>query len=160
MSISPIKPNRQARLGQELARLAAARLTRLRVLAATEPPVHDCHLRQEILRARTEFARLDATTPKIEQVQAPTIQQQKTYCKPTESAKAPELFGKTDRACDFLANILKDGPLAASETLAAAEGANISTRTIQRATERLGLVKTKISNGQGWSWALPQEELA
>jgi hypothetical protein len=62
-----------------------------------------------------------------------------------------------DQACTLLADLLKDGPRAAGEILAAAEGANISERTMQRAAEQMGVIKTKAGFDGGWNWALPAE---
>lgn len=59
-----------------------------------------------------------------------------------------------DQACVMLADLLKDGPRDAAEILAAAEG-NISERTMQRAAEQMGVIKTKAGFGEGWTWALP-----
>lgn len=63
------------------------------------------------------------------------------------------------RICDFLAGILKDGSRGAAEIIATAEGAGFSERMLQRAAERLGVVKSKSSFLGGWLWALPNTEL-
>ena len=63
------------------------------------------------------------------------------------------------RISDFLADILKDGPRGAAEIIAAAEGAGFPERTLQRAAERLGVVKSKAGFLGGWLWALPNTEL-
>jgi hypothetical protein len=62
-----------------------------------------------------------------------------------------------DQACRMLADMLKGGPCPASEILAAAEGAGISERTAQRASGRLGVIKTRAEFRGGWTWALPDE---
>ena len=62
-----------------------------------------------------------------------------------------------DQACALLADLLKDGPRNAAEILAAAEGANISERTIQRTAEQMGIIKAKAGFNGGWLWALPAE---
>lgn len=62
-----------------------------------------------------------------------------------------------DQACTLLADLLKDGPRNAAEILAAAEGANISERTMQRAAEQMGVIKAKAGFDGGWNWALPAE---
>lgn len=41
------------------------------------------------------------------------------------------------------------------EVIAVGEGANISSRSIQRATIALGVVKTKCGLSGGWVWAMP-----
>lgn len=62
-----------------------------------------------------------------------------------------------DQACTLLSDLLKDGPRDAAEILAAAEGANISERTMQRAAEQMGVIKSKAGFDGGWNWALPAE---
>ncbi len=62
-----------------------------------------------------------------------------------------------DQACTLLADLLNDGPRASREILAAAEGANISERTMQRAAEQMGVIKSKAGFDGGWHWALPSE---
>lgn len=66
---------------------------------------------------------------------------------------------EADRASALLADLLKDGPRRAAEILASAEGANISARTMQRATTVLGVAKSRAAFRGGWMWALaaPQE---
>lgn len=64
---------------------------------------------------------------------------------------------ETDRTCALLADLLKDGPRKASEILDAAEGANASKRTMQRAATVLGVVKTRAAFRGGWIWCLPED---
>ncbi len=64
-------------------------------------------------------------------------------------------MSEIDRAVSLLSDLLKDGALDASGILAAAEGDNLHERTMQRAAERLGVVKEKAGFGEGWTWALP-----
>lgn len=63
-----------------------------------------------------------------------------------------------DIAGALVADLLKDGPRNAAEILTAAEGANISERTIQRAAISLGASKTKAGFAGGWIWRLPVNE--
>jgi hypothetical protein len=63
-----------------------------------------------------------------------------------------------DQACTLLADLLNDGPRNAAEILAAAEGAKIAGRTMQRAAEQMGVIKTKDGFDGGWTWALPAED--
>ena len=63
------------------------------------------------------------------------------------------------RISDFLADILKDGPRGVAEIIAAAEGSGFPERTLQRAAERLGVVKSKAGFLGGWLWALPNTAL-
>lgn len=62
------------------------------------------------------------------------------------------------RACALVGNMLAAGPRNAAEVLTAAEGANISERTIQRAAISLGVVKTKAGFAGRWIWGLPTDE--
>lgn len=66
---------------------------------------------------------------------------------------------KIDQACALLADLLKEGASDAAEILMAAEGDNLNERTMQRAAERLGVVKMKAGFGEGWTWALPLIEV-
>lgn len=59
-----------------------------------------------------------------------------------------------ERACALVGNMLACGPRDAAEILAAAEGAKISRRTIQRSAAVLGVVKVKEGLAAGWSWRL------
>jgi hypothetical protein len=61
------------------------------------------------------------------------------------------------QACALVADLLKAGPRNASEIIAAAEGAKVSGRSIQRAANELGVVRTKAGFGAGWTWKLPEE---
>ncbi len=63
-----------------------------------------------------------------------------------------------DTACAFLADALNGGPRDAGEILAAAEGAKISERTMQRAAEQLHVVKSKAGLSAGWVWSMPSVE--
>lgn len=60
-----------------------------------------------------------------------------------------------EKARKLLSDMLKDGPRDVAEILAAAESASISERTIQRASDALGVVKTKTGFSGGWAWAMP-----
>jgi hypothetical protein len=63
--------------------------------------------------------------------------------------------GAIERANHLILNSLKAGRRNAREILAAAEGAKISVRSIQRAATALGVVKTKDGFDGGWTWRLP-----
>jgi len=65
-------------------------------------------------------------------------------------------MSEPDRACELLADLLGNGPRHASEILAAAEGANVSKRTMQRAANMLLVTKTRSAFRGGWIWALPE----
>jgi hypothetical protein len=63
---------------------------------------------------------------------------------------------RIDRARSLLTAMLKDGPRDAAEVFSAAERDGIGARTVQRATEALGVVKTKSQWAGGWIWAMPE----
>lgn len=62
------------------------------------------------------------------------------------------------RACALVGNMLAAGPRNTAEILTAAEGANISERTIQRAAIALGVQKVKVGFNGGWAWSLPADD--
>jgi hypothetical protein len=66
--------------------------------------------------------------------------------------------GAIELANHLILEFLKAGPRSATEILAAAEGAKISVRTVQRAAIDLGVVKTKAGFAGGWIWTLPTED--
>ncbi len=66
--------------------------------------------------------------------------------------------GAIERANQIISAFLKKGPRSAREILAAAEGAKISVRTVQRAAIDLGVEKTKAGFGAGWIWRLPTDD--
>jgi hypothetical protein len=59
------------------------------------------------------------------------------------------------RARAMLVDMLGDGPREATDILIAAEGANVSGRTMQRAADSLGVLKYKAGFDAGWVWTLP-----
>lgn len=63
-----------------------------------------------------------------------------------------------ERACALVGNMLAEGPRDAAEIRAAAEGAKISERTIQRAAITLGVEKSKAGFNRGWTWSLPADD--
>ncbi len=112
------------------------RLERLKAVAAQDLPSHECSLRTDILKARTE-------TGWKEPVAEP------------ERTEGAEEVSAVDRASAMIVSKLKAGPCHAAEVLAAAEGAGLSERTVQLAAERLGVVKRKAGFSGGWTWAMP-----
>jgi hypothetical protein len=64
------------------------------------------------------------------------------------------------KACRLITSMLNDGKHSAAEILEAAEGASIAERTMQRAADSLGIVKSKDSFSGGWTWAMPIAEAA
>jgi phage/plasmid primase-like uncharacterized protein len=63
-----------------------------------------------------------------------------------------------DDAKDFLRKLLLDGPRAAKEIYAEAEGAGYSRDSMKRAKARIGAVAKKQSMSGGWAWRLPDDE--
>jgi hypothetical protein len=63
-----------------------------------------------------------------------------------------------ERACALVGNMLAAGPCDAAEIRAAAEGDNISERTMQRAAIALGVLKVKTGFAGGWIWRLPADD--
>lgn len=61
-----------------------------------------------------------------------------------------------DAATDWLADLLKDGPVAVDEIKKQAKDAGLAWRTIRRANEVLGIVPRKRTFAGGWEWALPE----
>lgn len=74
--------------------------------------------------------------------------------------QAPEVIpleptGALDKASALLADMLKDGSRSTAEIFENAEAASLSERTMQRAADLLGVVKSKAGFNGGWVWALP-----
>lgn len=63
-----------------------------------------------------------------------------------------------ERAGDFLARLLSDGPVLASRIQELAEEAGYSWRTITRTKAELGIVSEKDGFDAGWQWRLPEAE--
>jgi hypothetical protein len=61
-----------------------------------------------------------------------------------------------DAASDWLADLLKDGPMAVDEIKIQAKDAGLAWRTVRRANEVLGIVARKRTFAGGWEWALPE----
>lgn len=63
--------------------------------------------------------------------------------------------GELARACAFVADMLVGGPRNAAAILASSEGAKLSRRTVQLASQRLGVIKTRPAFRGPWIWRLP-----
>jgi putative DNA primase/helicase len=61
-----------------------------------------------------------------------------------------------DAASDWLADLLKDGPMAVDEIKIQAKDAGLAWRTVRRANEVLGIVACKRTFAGGWEWTLPE----
>lgn len=61
-----------------------------------------------------------------------------------------------DAATDWLADLLKGGPVTVDEIKKQAKDAGLACRTIRRANEVLGIVPRKQTFAGGWEWALPE----
>src|SRR5262245_3338927 len=55
----------------------------------------------------------------------------------------------------WLETLLRTGPMNVRDIEAAAAGAGMSMRTVERAKKRLGIKADRV--GKGWCWSLPQE---
>ncbi|MBK9129160.1 MAG: AAA family ATPase [Phycisphaerales bacterium] len=65
--------------------------------------------------------------------------------------------GATERAAEWLADALADGPQPARELFERAERVGIAARTLKRAKARVRALAVKGGFGGGWVWRLPQE---
>ena len=59
-------------------------------------------------------------------------------------------------ACAMLQDVLADGPVSVNDVKSEADEAGLAWRTVRRASDKLGIVKTKSAMHGGWSWALPK----
>jgi hypothetical protein len=73
----------------------------------------------------------------------------------TETKRGPEPTTRNS-AAEWLAELLKDGPMPVADIRTQAKAADVSWRTIRRASEDLGIVPRKRSFADGWEWALPE----
>lgn len=64
----------------------------------------------------------------------------------------------TDKAADWLREVLRAGPMAAQEVERIARDAGISPKSLRRAREKLGIKPQKQGFGGGWWWSLPEDE--
>jgi len=131
----PEEPARIVTMEPEQIRWAKARREKLRALAIQEPPAHICSLRSDILAARAELERMPVD-------------------KPVATQEPHEPAGTLERAKSLLFEALKVGARPAGEVLDVAAGAGISERTMQRAADAIGVVRTKGGFGSGWMWAM------
>jgi putative DNA primase/helicase len=72
-----------------------------------------------------------------------------------ETKRGPEPKTR-DAASEWLADLLKDGPMPVADIREQAKAADLSWRTIRRAQESLGIVPRKKAFGGGWEWGLPE----
>jgi putative DNA primase/helicase len=66
----------------------------------------------------------------------------------------------TEKAESFLADLLRDGPVATREIKAAAQAHGHRWRTVERAKSGLGVVAVKGGFNAGWAWQLPPPNTA
>jgi len=59
-----------------------------------------------------------------------------------------------DEACDFLRDLLANGPVSTKQVKADADGAGHAWATVRRAQKALGVVARKQGMGGGWAWQL------
>jgi hypothetical protein len=69
-------------------------------------------------------------------------------------AQIPERGSALREAEDWLQETL-DEPISAGDVLRMARNAGISTKTLRRASESLGIIKEKNGMKGGWVWSLP-----
>lgn len=72
-----------------------------------------------------------------------------------EPKRGPEPTTR-DAAAEWLAELLKDGPMPVAEIREQAKAADLGWRTIRRAQESLGIVPRKKTFDGGWEWGLPE----
>jgi hypothetical protein len=120
-----------------------ARIEYLKRLALQEPPTHECARRKDILAARAELERLEPTP-----------------IEPEGDIQGDHPESAFERAGKLILDMLESGPADAAGILAAAEADGLSERTMQRAAEALGVVKSKAGFSGGWVWALPEAKAA
>jgi hypothetical protein len=73
-----------------------------------------------------------------------------------EAKRGPEPTTR-DAAAEWLAELLKDGPMPVVEIREQAKAADLSWGTIRRAQHSLGIVPRKMAFGSGWVWGLPED---
>lgn len=76
------------------------------------------------------------------------------------SADTNEERSATDEAVDWLRDLLRVGPMKASDVQKEARQAGIGDKPLRRARERLGIKPKKREFAGGWEWALPSIEVA
>ena len=75
----------------------------------------------------------------------------------TSAPGAAERGSARDEATDFLRQLLKDGPVAASAVWEAADANGIAARTLKRAKSELGVkAQHRPDLDGGWEWVLPE----
>jgi hypothetical protein len=116
------------------------RMEKLRGLAAQELPGHDCSLKRGILAARAELASLEPVNVEDNEPDAEGDSQETAI----------------ERAKQIILDMLETGPTKAAGILTVAEADSIGERTLQRAADVLGVVKSKAGFDAGWVWALPE----
>lgn len=71
-----------------------------------------------------------------------------------EASGNPDEVSALDEACDFLAELLAEGPVAATKVQQEAEALGIAEKTLRRARKKLNLNVTKAGMDGGWFWSL------
>lgn len=62
-----------------------------------------------------------------------------------------------EEACDFLRDMLRDGPVPTKQIKSDASGAGLSWATVRRAQKAVGAMAKKTGVKEGWSWQLSAE---
>ena len=72
-----------------------------------------------------------------------------------QAEAAPSSNSALDTAADWLRETLADGPVGAIKLFSKAGAEGIAKKTLQRASDKLGVRKEKLGMEAGWSWSLP-----
>jgi putative DNA primase/helicase len=73
------------------------------------------------------------------------------------SLQDPEEKGARDEAKAFLLELLKPGSMPSKDVFVNARGAGVAEKTLRRAAQDLGVVKSKVGMDGGWMWKLPEQ---
>jgi hypothetical protein len=69
----------------------------------------------------------------------------------------PDEKGARDEAKSFLLDLLQDGSMPAKDVFVNARGAGVAEKTLRRAAQDLGVVKSKTGMDGGWIWKLSDQ---
>lgn len=74
-----------------------------------------------------------------------------------EGDNSEERRTELDEACDFLRDLLANGPVATKQIKVDADGSGLTWATVRRAQKAIGAKAKKGGMESGWSWELPAE---
>jgi hypothetical protein len=109
-------------------------------------------IKYRIVRADHEF-----NVPCVEWGEVCDLSADDLLKKPDARKNSPE----RDRACEFLVEVLREGPQTAATVLGWADDAGINSKTLKRAAEQVGIRRTTRRNKttkavEAWLWSLPK----